>query len=459
MKLAWRFSIAIAGLIGLIFVINTGALLWSEHDHLSREMEKRHGVTATHLALDCNDARLSQDDLGVIDYLKELKQDSTIKEAYCVDSAGLVWIHSNMKRRGKMIPDLPPPSSQKMVIRHDDEIRWVYESPLPQGGGEVGRARVEFDGEECQRRLWATLFSTFRRYVGVSGGVLLLGIVLSLVLARTLTGPIHRLVSGARGLGEGRLDTRVSESAPGELGSLAKEFNSMAVRLMDLDRLKDQFVHTVSHDLRNPLNAIGTCAKILLSDEPQGESRTLLEAIERSVVRLRKMVDNLLDVAQLREGGLTFRITRFDIRPGLNELNRLYSSLATETKKTLTLTLPSSLPLLEADEEKTLRVFHNLIANSFKFTRPGDRIGIVGNVEKEGAVSFRVEDTGPGIPPDRMSRLFQAFRPGEGSKAGQGSGMGLSIVKKLVEGQGGHLTVTSQPGQGTSIQFTVKAAS
>lgn len=277
MTLAWRFSIAIAGLIGLIFVVNTGALLWSEQDHLSREMEKRHGVTATHLALACNDARYSQEELGAIDYLKELKHDPTLNEAYCMDGTGLVWIHSDLKQRGTRETDLLPLSPEKTVRRLKGKTQWIYESPLPQGGASAGRARVNYDGDECRRRLQTALTSIFRRYVGISGGVLVLGIGLSLVLARTLTNPIHRLAAGARGVGQGRLDTRVSESAPGELGSLAQEFNAMAIRLKDLDRLKDQFVHAVSHDLRNPLNAIGTCAKVLLSDQPTGEHRSLLD--------------------------------------------------------------------------------------------------------------------------------------------------------------------------------------
>ena len=231
----------------------------------------------------------------------------------------------------------------------------------------------------------------------------------------------------------------------------------LAVRLKDLDRLKDQFVHTVSHDLRNPLNAIGTCAKVLLSDQPTGESRALLDAVERSVVRLRGMVDNLLDVARLRDGGLVFRVASFDVTPGLNELLRLYRPLAEKTQKEIALDLPQNLPPLVADEEKTLRVFHNLVANAFKFTRPGDRITIRGTVENAGSVAFQVDDTGPGIPPERMARLFQPFRAGEGAEAQQGSGLGLSIVKSLVEGQGGILTVTSLPGKGTSLRFTVKS--
>lgn len=457
MNLASRFAIAIAGLTIFLLLGYSGALLWAERQHLVLESERAHWITVDHLGLSCNDALLSRDELGLIDFMNGLKKEPALREAYCVDPQGKVIMHTDLTKRGSRSAWIPA-APEKILLQgvHGGGL-WDYRSPILDRGKWVATARVVYDGEKVLRGLRQSLESTVRRFAWLAGGALGLALGLSLVAARTLTRPIHALAVGARRIGAGDRDTRVPETAPGELGGLAREFNAMAVRLRDLDEMKERILFSISHDLRNPLSAISTAAKVLRSGSITGDDSTLVESIERGAVRLRAMVNNILDAALLREGGLPFRKTKFPIAPVLEEMARLYKPLADESNKTFSVQFPDNLPLLEADEEKTLRIFLNLVANAFKFTRRGESIGISCRPSGKDFVEFSVKDTGPGIPPERMARLFlPVLALSTGPQ--EGSGMGLSIVKSLVEGHGGKLRVDTALGKGTAIIFTLPVA-
>ncbi|MBK8575935.1 MAG: ATP-binding protein [Elusimicrobia bacterium] len=144
--------------------------------------------------------------------------------------------------------------------------------------------------------------------------------------------------------------------------------------------------------------------------------------------------------------------------PLISDLFRLYKPLAQQSRKTIEMDVPTDLPPLLADEEKVFRVFLNLIVNAFKFTREGDRIVISARAISSQMVECRVSDTGRGISPERVPNLFEPHRSRGDSAAdrsGQGSGLGLSIVKILVEGNGGTIRAESAPGKGTAFIFTI----
>ena len=457
MNLASRFAIAISGLTIFLLLGYSGALLWAERQHLVLETEKAHWITVDHLGLSCNDALLSRDELGLIDFMNGLKKEPALKEAYCVDPQGKVIMHTDLLQRGSRSSWIPAAPEKTLLQGPRGGGLWDYRSPILDRGKWVATARVIYDGEKVLRGLRQSLESTVRRFAWLAGGVLILALGLSLLAARTLTRPIHALAVGARQIGAGARETSVPESAPGELGALAREFNAMARRLRDLDEMKERILFSISHDLRNPLSAISTAAKVLRAGNLTGEDSTLVESIERGALRLKAMVNNILDAAQLRVGSLPFRKSKFSIVPLLEEMARLYKPLAEESNKTFSVDFPDHLPLLEADEEKTLRIFLNLVANAFKFTRRGESIAISCQPFGKDFIEFAVKDTGPGIPPERMARLFQPVLA-LSSGPQEGSGMGLSIVKSLVEGHGGTFRVDTALGKGTTIVFTLPTA-
>lgn len=462
MTLRTHFTLFISAIGVLTLAVHTGALLTSEARHLNRQLERAHWTNTEHLAQACREALVSRNDLALFNFLKTLQNSDDVTESMCLYPDGRVLLHNDLKRVGTRVEIAGTNFPQKEMDGVHHQERWVYTMPVKHDGRPLGWARVVYDGAKSRQRVWTPLIQNLRRSLGLTGSIFLLVVFLSWIAARALTRPILALVKGSQRLARGDWTVRVPTRAPGELAQLSQEFNAMSAKLGELDRLKDQFVYTVSHDLRNPLSAIATAARGLKYEGMTDTSSSLVEVIESSTKRLGTMVNNILDLARLREGQLTFNMDSFDVHPLLAEIDQLYQPLAVETQKTFTVEVPPHLPLLLADQEKVLRVFLNLLANAFKFTERGDQIRLSARVEDPDKIAFAVYNTGREIPPNRLAKLWEPFRSVEGSdnenKKNQGAGLGLSIVKALVEGHGGHVNVTSAAGQGTTFSFSFPTA-
>lgn len=443
----------------LILLLFSGAFLVMENRHTYTQKEEIQRSQTDHLAHACAQARLNHDEVALLKIFKDMQASPGFIEAMCLDGTGRVTLHSALARRGEQPAGANLPlEMRKSVILEGGKTVWAYDSPA-KGDGIPGGARIVFDPAPIQAVLRKTLEGTLLRLSTAAAAILIFVFFLSWATAKTLTGPIHRLAVGTRQLSQGNWDTRVKTDAPGELGSLAQEFNFMSEKLGDLDRLKDQFVHAVSHDLRNPLGAILASSRLLRKDNLTEDAQTLVEVIETGVTRLSAMVNNILDVACLQERTLTYTKEPFLLEPLLRELARLYEPLARETNKTVRINLPPDLPTIHADQEKVFRIFLNLLANAMKFTRAGDTIELSAKGLSPLWVECRVADTGPGIAADRMESIFIPFHSKTGASTGvlprQGAGLGLSLVKALVEGHGGHIKAESAQGHGATFIFSL----
>lgn len=459
MSLAVRFTLLILAVMALTGGVLIGGFIGVERGYLLAEGRRAHQAGTDHLAQFCAETLTNHDELGLMNFLKELRKSADLEEAYCADVGGKILAHTNLKLLGQIL-DSTPGAGGEPPSRSAGAGHWTYQSVALRGGKPVVFARTVFVPTAVQRMVQNRLTSMVRRSIGLGFSVLGLALFLAWGSARTMTRPIRKLAQGVRRVGGGDWTVRVPETGPGELGDLAREFNVMSNQLGDLDRLKDEFINNVSHDLRNPLSAIATSAKMLRTDNLPASSFPLLKLIESAALRLRTMVNNILDTAKMREGRLAFEKTVFPAHKLFEDLVALYKPLAEKSGKSLVLDLPPDLPALHADEEKTLRIFLNLLSNAFKFTKEGDEIGLSGRFQNPW-VEFRVWDTGWGIPPERLPSIFKPFHStgsGPNAPAHQGTGLGLSIVKALVEGHGGRVTVTSCPGKGTSFNVTLPAA-
>jgi signal transduction histidine kinase len=175
-------------------------------------------------------------------------------------------LHSD-RLSGTSGPTLPFPKTQvKETLTAKGRTAWSYSVPAQRRGKLVAAGHLVYDSFETTRTVRLLLMQIVRRSLGITAITLLFSVGIAWVATRKLTRPIMELVRGARRLAMGDWSIRVREQAPGELGELAAEFNTMSHRLGELDQLKDQLMHTISHDLRNPLGAMTTLTKILKTD-------------------------------------------------------------------------------------------------------------------------------------------------------------------------------------------------
>ena len=225
-----------------------------------------------------------------------------------------------------------------------------------------------------------------------------------------------------------------------------------------LIRLRDDVLSIVAHDLRNPLGTILMQVGLLGRHHPETDRkmRMPLEAIERAARRMNRLIQDLLDVARMEGGRLSIKFGLVAGRQAVAEAMHAQEPLAVSASLGIHLDLPPVLPDLWADHDRLLQVFENLIGNAIKFTRAGGHV-TVGAAQRDGAVLFWVADTGIGIAAADLPHVFERLWQAEKTQQ-LGAGLGLPIVKGIVEAHGGHIWVDSAVGKGTTVFFTIPSA-
>lgn len=224
-------------------------------------------------------------------------------------------------------------------------------------------------------------------------------------------------------------------------------------------RAREEVLAVVSHDLRNPLNAVILAAQLLeTSDNVAPEDREPLETISVSAKRMTRLIADLLDVTRL-EGGkrLPIEPEPIDVDAILDEASELFRAQAAAASITLQVRAADRLPRIHADRHRLMQVLSNLIGNSLKFTPAGGVITL--NAERRGddEILFTSADTGAGIPSEHLSDIFNQYWQAKRTER-MGAGLGLPIAKGIIEAHGGRIWVESEPGKGTRFYFTMPVA-
>ena len=227
--------------------------------------------------------------------------------------------------------------------------------------------------------------------------------------------------------------------------------------LREADQRKDEFLATLAHELRNPLAPIRNAVQILRTqDGADADSRKLQDIIDRQIGQMARIVDDLLDVSRISQGKLELRRGRVTLQQIIQGAVETSRPLIDQNHHHLEVRVPEKSLVLDADLTRLSQVFANLLNNAAKFTEASGRIELV--AEERGAeVVVSVIDSGVGIPAEQMARLFDLFSQGQGElrRLGGGLGIGLSLVKQLVELHHGRVTAKSD-GPGRGSQFTVR---
>jgi signal transduction histidine kinase len=305
------------------------------------------------------------------------------------------------------------------------------------------------------------VLSSLVAYLLLATVVVILSLSWSLYNAGVLARQVQVLVDGAQAIGAGKFATRVTMPTGDELEILANALNGMAADLAVAERIQSDFLSIVSHELKTPLTAIRTALDMLTSgDLPPDTARyaETLQIAERQARRLQDMIENVLNVARERLGALTVAPAPTPLSTIINASVREYREAATLKGLAFTVDVPPELRV-NADVPRITLVVNNLLDNAVKFTQAG---GITVRAEgRDGEAVVTVADTGSGLTPEARRSLFQPFaqpEPALTRKAG-GAGLGLSVVKALVEAHGGRVFFDSPgPGLGSTFGFTLPLA-
>ena len=217
-------------------------------------------------------------------------------------------------------------------------------------------------------------------------------------------------------------------------------------------RARDDVLAVVSHDLRTPLSVISMCVSSVLADEENDAARTreAMHTVQQSVEWAQRLIRDLLDVAAIEAGGLSLTRRLEDPVLLVSREVHLLRPLADERAVAMRTDLPEHLPLVHVDADRIMQALGNLIGNALKFAPSGSTIR-VGAVEDMGGVGFFVSDSGPGVPEEDLTRIFDRFWTARRTSRTRGTGMGLAIVRGIAEAHGGRAWVERNAGQGATF--------
>jgi signal transduction histidine kinase len=248
------------------------------------------------------------------------------------------------------------------------------------------------------------------------------------------------------------------EGAKRELELALGRERAMVAQLRERDELRNQFLANVSHELRTPLTSIRGYAQLLTRGDPEPERlRTGAAAILRATDQLHALVQDLLDMTAIEGNGIHVDPRPLALGDVVGVAVHLVEPTALEKQLSVTKDIPGELPEVRADRGRLAQVLNNLLSNAIKFTPPGGTIAIGARTGGD-LVHVWVRDTGIGIPPDEQGQLFTRFFHASSTPiTSRGLGLGLYIVRSIVEAHGGMVWAESEPGRGTTINFTLPA--
>jgi len=326
-----------------------------------------------------------------------------------------------------------------------------------------GRRRAELQDDISGDTRDTALLVAAGLIAGLTGALLLFSGLIS-----SMRRPLEELVDAAGRLASGDRSTRVEVGGLAETATLGAAFNEMAQELEieegrrdELDRLKDEFVLTASHELRSPLTSVQGFAELLMLDKDSltPRQRETVEIILDNCRHLVRLLNDLLDLARSDAGRLSIRPQPTEVAPLVEDVVRTMRAQTEAASQRLTEQVEPGLPLINVEPDRIRQILVNLLTNAHEYTPEGASIGVAARAV--GAeVEISVSDNGPGIPPDQLERIFERFTRGDAGLTQRvgGTGLGLAISKSLVELHGGSISAESTVGQGSTFHVRLPIA-
>ncbi len=294
---------------------------------------------------------------------------------------------------------------------------------------------------------------------------LMISVLMSLLLAKTLVTPLQELTHAAESVAGGDFDQKVDNPSRDEIGVLTQTFNDMAGTLEDtLDNLKKseqmrkEFVANVSHELRTPITSVKSYSETLLDDPSMDLEmrKKFLNVIVNESDRMSKIVQDLLTLSRFDAGSIEFEFTTFSFEKSVKDVYSAMRLEAQNHRHEFTLEFMSPMPDIVGDRGRIEQVLMNMVSNAIKYTKDGGRIKMTAGL-KDGKVWCAVRDNGIGIPKQDVEHVFDRFYRVDKARSREsgGTGLGLSIANEIVLRHDGSLTLDSKVGRGTVITVTL----
>lgn len=298
--------------------------------------------------------------------------------------------------------------------------------------------------------------------INKSGRTLLLvdGIILAFTLftglyfIRSIVIPINEVAESAERISHGDYNARIENTYRDEIGDLSNTINNMAESLSETDKLKNEFISGVSHELRTPLTAIRGWAETLkmIGNRDEITFNKGMDIILSESERLSLLVEDLLDFSRTINGRLSLNMDAVDILKVVRESTELYQEKAQSKNVEIDVAFNDEFVKIQGDKNRLLSVFINLLDNALKYSEPGGKIVVI-ELSDADNVSISISDFGCGIPKEELGRIFDRFYTASNST--NGTGIGLAVVKDIVDSHKGSLVYESELGIGTTATVII----
>lgn len=318
--------------------------------------------------------------------------------------------------------------------------------PLRESGENIGVLRYSVSAEP----LYDVIINIVLNAAWVGLLVILFGFVLSLIIAKRIVGPIQQLTSVAKEMATGNFDVRAEKRYDDEVGTLAVTLNYMSEEMIKSEKIKYDFISSVTHELRTPLTSIKGWGETLLVGDLSDKKETLqgLEVMTGETDRLIGLVEDLLDFSKFQAGEIKVSLQPYDLRGLLEDLLLQFRYRGQTKQIRLYADIPDQPLPVDGDFNRLKQVFVNLLDNAFKFTPAQGEVRLTADLN-ETLIIITVTDNGEGIEADDLTKLGTKFFKGRSRQSG--SGLGLAICKEIIELHGGLLRIESEFTKGTSV--------